>query len=169
MIRKANEMTTGTVQKPPTQADSKMAKQIIAIFPWVGQLWASAVRDGGGGSPGRYKVLNILAAKGPIRAGELATLCASSPSGMSESIESLSAEGFVRRVDDPTDRRAVVVALTEQGSVELERVRDLMTGVLTKQLDALTADQRSRLRSAVNDLTEILIDPAAKKENPSVR
>jgi DNA-binding MarR family transcriptional regulator len=146
-----------------------MARQIVAIFPWIGQLWASAVRDAGGGSTGRYKVLNILGAKGPIRAGELANLCAASPSAMSDSIESLSAEGFVRRVDDPTDRRAVVVALTEQGGAELERVRDLMTGALVKQLDGLTTDQRSRLRAAVNDLTEILIDPATKKENPIVR
>jgi DNA-binding MarR family transcriptional regulator len=160
---------TGTLQKAPSQADAKLAKQIVAILPWVGQLWATAVRDGGGGSPGRYKVLNILGAKGPIRAGELATLCAASPSGMSESIESLSAEGFVRRVDDPTDRRAVVVALTEQGGAELERVRDLMTAALVRQLDGLSADQRTRLRSAVNDLTEILIDPTAKKEIHVVR
>jgi DNA-binding MarR family transcriptional regulator len=146
-----------------------MARQIVAIVPWIGQLWSSAVRDAGGGSLGRYKVLGILGARGPIRAGELATLCAASPSAMSEAIEGLSAEGHVRRVDDPTDRRAVVVALTEQGGAELERVRDLMAAVLLKQLDGLTADQRSRLRSAVADLNEILIEPAAKKETRIVR
>lgn len=162
-------MSTGALQKLPSQADLRMANQIVAIFPWIGQLWSSAVRDAGAGSVGRYKVLGMLGAKGPIRAGELATLCAASPSAMSESIETLSAEGLVRRVDDPTDRRAVVVGLTEQGTAELDRVRDLMIAALVKQLDGLSADQRSRLRSAVADLTEILIDPAAKKEIHVVR
>lgn len=146
-----------------------MAKQILGIFPWAGKLWSAAVRDAHGGSIGRYKVLGMLSGKGPIRSGELATLCASSPSAMSEVIEGLSAEGLVRRVDDPTDRRAVVVALTDQGDIELERVRDLMTAEVVKVLDGLTADQLTRLRSAVADLNEILIDPPAKKETRIVR
>lgn len=162
-------MTTISSKKAPTQADALMAKQIEAIFPWVGKLWSSAVRDAGGGSIGRYKVLGILGGKGPARSGELAHLCASSPSAMSEVIEVLSEEGFVRRVDDPTDRRAVVVTLTEQGQTELERVGDLMTAEVVKVLEDLSPDQRSRLRAAVADLTEILIDPSAKKETRSVR
>ena len=146
-----------------------MATQIFGFLPWIGRLASTALREAGGGSLGRYKVLGMLSGKGPIRAGELATLCSYSPSAMSEVIEGLSAEGLVRRVDDPTDRRAVVVALTDQGDTELERVRELMTAELLKVLERLTADQRSRLRSAVADLNEILIDPPAKKETRIVR
>ena len=168
MIRKANELAT-TAHKSPSQADSRMAKQLLGLFPWLGHIWSSSVREAGGGSIGRYKVLGILNGKGPIRAGELATLCTSSPSAMSEVIEGLSAEGLVRRVDDPTDRRAVVVALTAQGQTELGRVGDLMSAALVKLFDGLTAEQRSRLRSAVADLNEILIEPSAKKETHIVR
>jgi DNA-binding MarR family transcriptional regulator len=146
-----------------------LAKQLLGMFPWIGKLWSSAVREAGGGSIGRYKVLGILNGKGPTRAGELATLCVSSPSAMSEIIEGLSAEGFVRRVDDPTDRRAVVVTLTPQGQAELDRVGELMTAELARRFADLTGDERSRLRSAIGDITEILIDPPAKKENPIVR
>jgi len=163
-------MATISPQKPPSPADARMAKQILGIFPWVGKLWSSAVREAGAGSIGRYKVLGMLGGKGPVRSGELASLCASSPSAMSEVIEGLSAEGFVRRVDDPTDRRAVVVALTELGQTELERVGDLMTAEVAKLLEQLTADQRSRLRSALAEVTEILIDPPVKtKETRIVR
>lgn len=147
----------------------RLAKQILGLFPWIGKLWSTAVREAGGGSIGRYKVLGILNGKGPTRAGELATLCASSPSAMSEIIEGLSAEGFVRRVDDPTDRRAVIVTLTDEGRTELDRVGDLMTAELARRLADLTPDERSRLRTAAGDITEILIDPPAKKENPVVR
>ena len=168
-IRKANDLATSTAPKHLSHADARMAKQILGIVPWFGQLWSSAVRESGGGSIGRYKVLGTLSGKGPVRAGELATFCASSPSAMSEVIEGLSAEGLVRRVDDPTDRRAVVVALTEEGEAELERVGDLMSAALVKLFEGLTADQRSRLRSAVADLNEILIEPSAKKETRLVR
>ena len=168
-IRKAKDLPITTAQKPATQADIRLARQVLGMIPWIGKLWSSAVRDSGGGSIGRYKVLGILNGKGPIRAGELATLCASSPSAMSEVIEGLSAEGFVRRVDDPTDRRAVVVTLTGPGHAELERVGDLMTAELARRFADLTADERSRLRTAVGDITEILIEPATKKEIHSVR
>jgi len=168
-IRKANELPVSPPQKPLSQADVRFATQLLGFLPWIGRLSSAALRDAGGGSLGRYKVLGILSGKGPIRTGELATLCTYSPSAMSEVIEGLSAEGLVRRVDDPTDRRAVVVALTDQGDVELERVRDLMTVALVKVLDGLTAHQRSRLRAAVADLNEILIDPPAKKETRIVR
>ncbi len=169
IIRKVNELPISTPQRPPTHADARTAKQLLKFFPWFGQLWTSAMRESGGGSIGRYKVLGMLNGKGPIRAGELATLCSSSPSAMSDVIEGLSAEGLVRRVDDPTDRRAVVVALTEQGQAELERVGELMSAALVKLFEGLTSDQRSRLRSAVADLNEILIEPSTKKETRIVR
>lgn len=162
-------MPTNTAEKPISPADAKLAQQMLGMFPWVGKLWSAAVREAGGGSIGRYKVLGMLSGKGPIRSGELATLCASSPSAMSEIIEGLSADGFVRRVDDPTDRRAVVVSLTDQGDAELDRVGELMTAELARRFAWLTAEQRSRLRTAVTDITEILIDPPAKKETRIVR
>jgi len=156
-------------QKTPSHADTRLATQILGLLPWIGRLTSTALREAGGGSISRYKVLGMLSGKGPIRAGELAALCTYSPSAMSDVIEGLSAEGLVRRVDDPTDRRAVVVALTERGDLEFERVRDVMSAELIKVFEGLTADQRSRLRSAVADLNEILIDPSAKKETRIVR
>lgn len=162
-------MSTIAAHKPASAADVRLAKQILAMFPWIGKLWSSAVREAGGGSIGRFKVLGILSGKGPVRSGELATLCASSPSAMSEIIEGLSADGFVRRIDDPTDRRAVVVTLTEDGQSELDRVGELMTAELARRFVVLSSDERTRLRHAVDDLAEILIDPPAKKENSHVR
>jgi len=154
--------------KAPAQADVRAAKQLLGFFPWIGQLWHGVVREGAG-SIGRYKTFGILQGRGPIRAGELATLCGTTPSAMSEVIEGLVAEGHVRRVDDPTDRRAVRVGLTDTGEAELERIGEFMTAAIVKVFDGLSAEQRARLRTAVADLNDILIAPSAQKETRSVR
>ncbi|HEY8860713.1 MAG TPA: MarR family transcriptional regulator [Candidatus Limnocylindria bacterium] len=162
-------MTATAPAKAPAQGDVRIAKQLLGFFPWIGQLWHAAVREGGGGSLGRYKTFGILQGRGPIRAGELATLCGTTPSAMSEGIEGLVEDGYVRRVDDPTDRRAVIVELTDKGAAELQRVGDLMTAELIKRLDRLTAEQKVRVRSAISDLNDILISPSAQKESRIVR
>ncbi|HEY8830242.1 MAG TPA: MarR family transcriptional regulator [Candidatus Limnocylindria bacterium] len=154
--------------KGPAPADVRAARQLLGFFPWIGQLWHGVVREGAG-SIGRYKTFGILKGRGPIRAGELATLCGTTPSAMSEVIEGLVAEGHARRVEDPRDRRAVIVELTDKGESELQRVGDLMTVELVKRLDGLTSEQKVRVRSAIGDLTEILIAPATQKESRIVR
>ena len=162
-------MAATSPPKTPSQTDARVARQLLGFFPWIGQLWHAAAREGGGGSIGRYKTFGILQGRGPIRAGELASLCGTTPSAMSEVIEGLVLDGHVRRVDDPTDRRAVIVELTEKGEAELRRVGDLMTAELTKRLDRLTSEQKTRVRTAIADLSDILITPSAQKETRNVR
>ena len=87
---------------------------------------------------------------------------------MSE-VESLVAEGHVHRIVDPTDRRAVIVELTDKGEAEMQRVSDLMTAELVKRLDRLTSEQKTRVRSAIGDLNDILIAPTRPKESRIVR
>lgn len=162
-------MATVTPAKPPVQADLRAAKQLLGLFPWMAHLWSTAVREAGAGSIGRYKTLGMLHGRGPIRAGELATRCGTTPSAISEVIEGLVSDGHVRRVDDPTDRRAVMVALTEKGETELERVGEFMTAAMVPMFDGLTSEQKTRLRGAIADLNEILISPSSQRETRNVR
>ena len=162
-------MSPISTAKPHSHADVRVANQLLGFFPWLGHLWSSAVREAGGGTIGRYKTLGNLHGRGPIRAGELASLCGTTPSATTEVIEGLVEEGLVRRVDDPTDRRAVMVSLTEKGEVEVDRIGELMTATVVRVFDGLSAEQRSRLRSAIADVHEILIVPSAQKETRNVR
>jgi DNA-binding MarR family transcriptional regulator len=155
--------------KTPSQSDVRVANQLLGLFPWMGRLWSTAMRDAGAGSPGRFKTLGQLHGRGPIRAGELAVLCGLTPSATTEVIEGLVADGFVRRVDDPTDRRAVMIGLTAEGSAELERLRALLAAAMARVFDGLTPDQKARLRVAVAELNDILIVPSAQKETRNVR
>lgn len=162
-------MSLSSPAKAPSPADVRAAQQLQAFFPWIGQLWHAAAREGAAFSIGRYKTFGILHGRGAIRAGELAALCGTTPSAMSEVIEGLVADGHVRRVDDPTDRRAVRVELTETGAAELQRVGDLMTAELVKRLETLGADEKVRARSAIADIHQLLVVRTAQKETRNVR
>ncbi len=153
----------------PSAADLDLAKQVRGLLPRLGRLWSQTLREAGGPSIVRVRLLAVLSDKGPSRAGELASFCGATPSTVTELIDGLVSEGQVSREDDPRDRRAVVLALTDRGRAELRRVEDLMTSTLLRSLEGLSGAQRSRLRIALTDLNEILSGPAAQKESRLVR
>jgi DNA-binding MarR family transcriptional regulator len=67
---------------------------------------------------GDYKVLNVLRWAGkPYRrsAGDLAKRADLTSGAMTSRLDQLEAEGLVRRLRDPDDRRGVLVELTEKG------------------------------------------------------
>ena len=153
-----------------TDADRRLAQLVVGLLPRLGRLMSDALRSAAGPSAVRVRLLSALAHKGPTRAGELATFCATTPSGVTELIESLEADGHVRRGPDPTDRRVVVISLTEHGRAELVRAEALVTAAVTRALDRLTPEQRARLVAALADLNEILASTsqAHHKENANV-
>ena len=156
---------------PPTtkQTDLRFAEQLLGLLPRLGQLWTEAVRSTHGGSVVRMKVLGMLSRSGPTRSGEVATFCGTTPSAVTELIEGLVDDGYARRDADPTDRRAVLIAITAAGQTEVDRVVAAATANVIKFVDGLTVDQRARLRAAVADLSEIFTTPSAQKETRIVR
>jgi DNA-binding MarR family transcriptional regulator len=151
------------------QTDIRFAEQLLGLLPRLGQLWTEAVRNTNGGSVVRMKVLGMLSRNGPTRSGEVATFCGTTPSAVTELIEGLVADGYARRDADPTDRRAVLIAITPAGQTKVDRVVVAATANVIKFVDGLTVDQRARLRAAVADLSEIFTTPSAQKETRSVR
>ena len=152
-----------------TEADVRLARQILGLLPRLGRLWSSTLRETGQPSVVRLRLLGVLKEHGPARAGELATFCGTTPSAVTELIESLVAGGQLTREDDPRDRRAVVVALTARGRTELAQAEERMTTALRARLDSLTAEQRERLESALADLNTILAPTSAHKESAHVQ
>jgi len=155
--------------KAPKQADTRLAEELLGLLPRLGQVWADAVRAANGGSVVRMKVLGMISRNGPTRSGELAVSCSTTPSTMTEIIEGLVDDVYVRRDPDPTDRRAVLVAITPSGQVEVDRVVAAATTRLIAILDRLSAEQRSRLHATIADLNAVLATPPASKETRNVR
>lgn len=95
----------------------------------------------------------LVEARKPLALSELAARLSCVRSNMTQLVDRLEADGLVRRVDDPEDRRSVLAAVTplgEQrqaaGSRELAGVRDEFTA-------ALAPADRAALSRALSALT----------------
>lgn len=85
------------------------------------------------------KVLYVVMAAGELRMSELAArlgVGSSSASGLADRLVEL---GFLRRHDDPADRRQVVVTTTPEAVALLERFRELNQRQLRELLERLDA------------------------------
>jgi DNA-binding MarR family transcriptional regulator len=67
-------------------------------------------------TPGQARLLRQLhRAGGPLRAVDLATALDVAPRSVTTKVDQAEADGHVRRLPDPTDRRARLVELTDAG------------------------------------------------------
>jgi DNA-binding MarR family transcriptional regulator len=91
----------------------------------------------------KFTVLSILVdASEPLTLSELAAKAACVRSNMTQLIDRLEADGLVRRVDDPRDRRSVRAELTAvgrerqaAGARQMETVREQFAGLLPENVD----------------------------------
>jgi DNA-binding MarR family transcriptional regulator len=102
-----------------------------------------------------------------MRSGDLAQRCAMTAPALTELVDSLTRDGFVRRLEDPADRRVVLVELTAQGRRELDKHREAMKRGVAALLARVPADKRARLRAALADLNESI--DAMTKETANAR
>ena len=90
-------------------------------------------------SVGDFDVLASLrrrSASGPVKVGELQRWTMLSSGGMTKRLDRLERSGHVARLDDPADRRGVLVELTPQG---LSTADDALTAVTRLEAAAVTA------------------------------
>jgi DNA-binding MarR family transcriptional regulator len=102
-------------------------------------------------------VLAMLREVGPVLSPtRLQVLVMQSPGGLTKTLRRLEGAGFVRRVADPADRRALLVELTAKGRRASERttaaVHDhyeaILAGVDRVALEALVGQVLDRLEAA---------------------
>ncbi len=108
----------------------------------------SAAGDAGRVSIGGISVLGQLYREGERTLGQLASAERVQPPSMTRTVNCLEREGLVERSPHPTDRRQVVVRLSDAGRelvLNERRRRDLW---LAKRLAELTPDERRLLRQA---------------------
>lgn len=74
-------------------------------------------------TPGQARALRVLTRHGEMRMSALSEHLRIAPRSGTEVADDLERRGLVRRRPDPDDRRAVLVALTDQGEQVSEQVR----------------------------------------------
>jgi DNA-binding MarR family transcriptional regulator len=135
--------------------DRGLAEEIGILLPHVRRLiWYAAERRllPHQLSMFGWQMLWRIDNQGPMSQIELARATAQHPAGVCRTIDELAERGFVRRVDDPEDRRKMQVRLTRRGRSFL---RDRKTQVVSAVLDALaplSPKERLALRELLRKL-----------------
>ena len=157
--------------RTPTEEELALAESLFGMIQVLRVVSADAAQRCELGSPERGRLLWGLK-EAPVRAGQLAQRAKISPSTITEVVEGLEGDGLVRREADPSDRRAVRVALTAEGRRFLGRFEQACAIGLADVLSSLTAAQRQRVRAAFNDLREVVRNEsfiASSQAEPSLR
>jgi DNA-binding MarR family transcriptional regulator len=112
--------------------------------------------------PASVWVLHYVEAQAPLRVSELAKCMDLDSSTVSRHIRHLEENGYLSRTDDPDDRRATRIDLTERGRAVLEESVRARVAVI----DAATADwseaDRETLETLMTRLAESIDRQAAE-------
>ncbi len=113
-------------------------KQILAGFQrssGQGVVLSQIIADKAGLSPTDLETLGFLEQEGPMTAGRLAQLTGLTTGAVTRMVDRMEAAKYVRRRDDPADRRRVVVELNRARLKEFEQFYGPMTTESMKILD----------------------------------
>ncbi|HET7386128.1 MAG TPA: MarR family transcriptional regulator [Nocardioidaceae bacterium] len=117
--------------------------------------WLQAPVARRGVTPTRLTAMAILEKTGPLRAGDLADRLTITAPSMSRLAEALEEGGWVRREPDPEDRRAQLIALSDDGKATLDLLRREGTGELADALGSLPRADREALERALPVLVRL--------------
>lgn len=106
-------------------------------------------------SPGQFAVLGLLDRLGEAAVGELAAHERVQPPSMTRTVTCLEEGGYVTRRPHESDRRQVVVTLSDQGRAAMEAERRRRDHWLAVRLRELSPEERQLLRQAVPVLDKL--------------
>ena len=121
---------------------------LLDAYTLVGAAIAKLAVDPSGLDPATADLL-VRLAKSPtcgIRGVEIGEQCQMTATRVSRLLDRAEADGLVKRMPDPTDRRAQHVVLTEAGHEAAQRFAPLMNDVIDELVfETLSAEERATL------------------------
>ena len=104
----------------------------------------------------QYTALTVLERHPDLTSAHLARNSFVTAQSMADMVTSLRAQGLIDRHQDPRDRRRLVLSLTEDGKLLLDRYRQAVVDLEAEMLGDLSADQAHDLRAALLSCREAL-------------
>jgi DNA-binding MarR family transcriptional regulator len=127
----------------PAPSGADVAEQFFGLAHLL-RKHANAGLRAEGLTMARGKLLAILEHHGLTRISSLADRLHIAPRSVTEAVDALERDGLVRREPDPTDRRAVLVGLTDPGRTLIEGTlaarREVSQGLFAVLSDADRAE-----------------------------
>lgn len=99
--------------------------------------------------------LTHLDREGPMTAGRLAALQRAKPQTLTRTLARLEERGWIARGTSATDRRQVLLHLTEQGAARLREDTRCRTAWLARAMERLSPTEREVLRIAGTLMTDL--------------
>jgi DNA-binding MarR family transcriptional regulator len=103
----------------------------------------------------QLSAMGMLAARGPMSAGELAACEKVQPPSMTKVLANLEERGLVRREVHPSDKRQAIISVTDEGRALLDSERRSRDAWLAQHLAQLSPDERALLRHVVPVLDKL--------------
>jgi DNA-binding MarR family transcriptional regulator len=141
-----------------TRSDAGLATALrISVSRLARRLRAERLTKGlePGLSDTQLAALAALERHSVMTPGELAEHEKVQPPSMTRVIAALEERGLVMRAPHATDRRQVVLTVTEQGQEVVQQSRRLREAWLAQRLRELTAQERATLRAAAPILEKL--------------
>jgi DNA-binding MarR family transcriptional regulator len=97
--------------------DAQELARLVAEFgkTYTRRIWAEIGRAGT--TPARARLLAALQCEGSRKMSELGAQLGVTPRNITKLVDGLEAEGLVARKAHPSDRRAILVSLTDKGAL----------------------------------------------------
>jgi DNA-binding MarR family transcriptional regulator len=108
-------------------------------------------------TPERLSALSVVEKRGPISVTALADKEMVRPATMSRMVSALVDEGLVKRSEDKTDGRGVLVSATPKGRRAFQRAQQQRLQHFTEALNALSSDQLEAMRSLAAALEQLTL------------
>jgi len=139
----------------PVQTGTSAARLRMALV----RLARTLRRHGGPGlSPSQISALATVEEFGPMRISTLATYEAMGAPAATRVVASLEELDLFERRDDPDDKRASVVDLSDLGRATLAKLWNERTIGLSSRLERLSAKERATIDAALPALEKLVRD-----------
>jgi DNA-binding MarR family transcriptional regulator len=134
---------------------SRIQELTHSIFKKVGAEISEQLSTLGLTNP-QFYMLDFIRNKGQCRVTDMAKIMEVKPSAITLMIDRLESQGWVTRSQDPSDRRGVIVELTEQGKYILEEAKQLRDQLTRKYLSHLNQEELESLVKLYEKLERII-------------
>jgi DNA-binding MarR family transcriptional regulator len=111
-----------------------------------------------------FPILKLLCHQGPSRLSSVAQVLGLDASTVSRHVKQLEDRGLLERTDDPDDRRASRIDVSDLGRSTLNDAFALRRQVISAALEEWSPEERDTLQGLVQRLVEALVVPLDQPE-----